>query len=126
MSALWLDVGPNAYELRLDGNLLGRLDGGAAALLAGAGERLREIDLEAAIERSEEWLMPSSRSFQELELRVRDARKQHRTFQRLRGARSPTTLLRYSASDEKSRIPAINPIWWSMNSMMTLSAVGLS
>lgn len=73
MSELRLDVGSNAYELRLDGKLLARLDDGAASLVSGAGARLREADLEAAIERSEEWLMPCSKSFQELELRVRDA-----------------------------------------------------
>jgi hypothetical protein len=72
VNELQLDVGADAYELRLDGAVLARLDGGAAALLAGAGERLREIDIETAIERAEEWLMPSSRSLEGLELRVRD------------------------------------------------------
>ena len=72
MNGLELQVRADAYELRLDGRLLARLDGGAAALLLGAGERLREVDIEAAIERAEDWLMPSSRSFQGLELRVRD------------------------------------------------------
>jgi hypothetical protein len=73
MRTLRLDVRPDAYELHLDGEVLARLDGGAAALLSGAGGRLREIDIEAAIERSEEWLMPSSRSFRNLEMHVRDS-----------------------------------------------------
>jgi hypothetical protein len=72
MSALHLDVRADAYELRLDGESLARLEGDAAALLSGAGTRLREFDIEAAIERSEDWLMPSSRRFQGLELQVRD------------------------------------------------------
>lgn len=73
MNELLLDVRPDAYELRLEGLLLARLNGGAAALLAGAGERLREIDIETAIERAEEWLMPSSSRLAGLELRVQDA-----------------------------------------------------
>ncbi|HEX7889281.1 MAG TPA: hypothetical protein VF522_07990 [Ramlibacter sp.] len=73
MSVLHLEIRTDAYELRLDEEVLARLDGGAAALLAGAGERLREIDIEAAIERSEEWLMPSSKRFHALELQVHDA-----------------------------------------------------
>ncbi len=38
----------------------------------------------------------------------------------------PTMLLRYSARELKSRMSAIRPIWWSMNSMMVLSGVGFS
>lgn len=72
-SGFHLDIHPHAYELWLDGRLLARLDGGAAALLAGAGERLRPIDIETAIERSEDWLMPSSKAFHGRELQVRDA-----------------------------------------------------
>ena len=73
MNRLHLDITEDAYVLRLDGQVLLRLDGGATALLSGAGERLRELDIEAAIERSEEWLMPSSRLLQGLELTVHDA-----------------------------------------------------
>ncbi|MBK6007962.1 hypothetical protein JJB11_17825 [Ramlibacter ginsenosidimutans] len=73
MHELELDVADDACTLRLDGRVLARLDGGAEALLSGAGERLRELDIEVAIERSEEWLMPSSRLLQGLELKVRDA-----------------------------------------------------
>ena len=73
MSELRLEVRTDAYELRLDGAVLARLQGGASALLSGAGDRLRELDIEAAIERSEDWLMPSSKSIEGLELRVRDA-----------------------------------------------------
>ena len=73
MHELELDVADDACTLRLDGRVLARLDGGAAALLSGAGERLRELDIEVAIERSEEWLMPSSRLLQGLELKVHDA-----------------------------------------------------
>ncbi len=72
MNGLQLDITEDAYALRLDGRVLARLEGGAAVLLSGAGERLRELDIEAAIERSEEWLMPFSRLLQGLELRVRD------------------------------------------------------
>jgi hypothetical protein len=38
----------------------------------------------------------------------------------------PTTLLLYSAREEKSRTPAIRPIWWSMKSMMAFCGVGFS
>ena len=72
-TGLHLDVRADAYELRLDGEVLARLEGGAAALLRGAGVRLREVDIEAAIERSEDWLMPSSKRIEGLDLRVRDA-----------------------------------------------------
>ena len=72
MSVVHLDVGPDAYELRLDSEVVARLDGGAAALLTGAGERLREIDIEAVIERAEEWLMPFSKRIEGLDLRVHD------------------------------------------------------
>ena len=72
MKVLHLDVRSDAYELRLDGKVLARLDGGAVALLAGAGEQLRDLDIEAAIERSEDWLMPSSRLLDGLEMRVGD------------------------------------------------------
>ena len=73
MTGLKQDVSPAANELRVEGPLLARGDGGAAALLSGAGERLREADVEAAIERAEDWLMPSSKSLEGLELRVHDA-----------------------------------------------------
>jgi hypothetical protein len=63
----------DACTLRLDGRELALLHGGTATLLVGAGERLRELDIEAAIERSEEWLMPCSRLLQGLELVVHDA-----------------------------------------------------
>lgn len=72
MSRLVLLVLPDAYELQLDGQPLARLEGGSRSLLAGAGDRLKEYDIEAAIERAEDWLMPSSKSFQGLELQVRD------------------------------------------------------
>jgi hypothetical protein len=73
MHELELVIADDACTLRLDGQVLARLGGGAAALLSGAGERLRELDIETAIERSEEWLMPSSRLLHGLELTVRDA-----------------------------------------------------
>ena len=41
--------------------------------MPGASGRLSELDIEAAIERSEDWLMPSSKRLQGLDLRVRDA-----------------------------------------------------
>ena len=72
MRDLRLVISPSAYEIALDGTLLGRLDGGAGALLAGAGNPLRELDLEIAIERAEEWLMRFSKSLSGLELEVRD------------------------------------------------------
>jgi hypothetical protein len=73
MNVLRLDVKPDAYQLRLDDEVLARLEGGAATLLSGAGERLREMDIEAAIERAEEWLMPYSNRFRARELLVHDA-----------------------------------------------------
>lgn len=69
---LELRVDAQGYRLSLEGQLLAHLGGGAAALLAGAGPRVREADLEAAIERAEDWLMPSSRSWQGMEIWVRD------------------------------------------------------
>jgi hypothetical protein len=72
MKQLQPDIAEDAYVLRLERRVLARLEGGAAALLSGAGERLRELEIEAAIERSEEWLMPLSRSLQGLELEVQD------------------------------------------------------
>lgn len=70
----WLDlkVHADAYELAAGGRVLARLEGGPAALLAGAAERLRDLDIESAIERSEDWLMPSSKSWQGFALRVAD------------------------------------------------------
>jgi hypothetical protein len=70
-AAAYLDIRADAYELRLEGEVIARLDGGSAALMPGTGA-LRDIDLEAAIERSEDWLMPSSKLLNGLELRVRD------------------------------------------------------
>lgn len=70
---LLLLVRPAAYELRLGQDLVARLDGGAAALLPDAGTPLRELDLEAAIERAEDWLMPFSKPLEALELQVDDA-----------------------------------------------------
>ncbi|WP_417252274.1 hypothetical protein [Castellaniella sp.] len=62
-----------AYELWLDEKLLTRLAGGAATLLPEAGSRrLREIDIEAAIERAEDWLMPFSKALQGLQLKICD------------------------------------------------------
>jgi len=72
MRALELGITAVAYEISVSGQVLARLDGGPSALLAGAGERLRDVDLEAAIERAENWLMPSSRSFQGLTMHVRN------------------------------------------------------
>lgn len=54
MALLQLILEPQAYELRLDAAPLGRLEGGAAALLAGARPPLREIHIETAIERAED------------------------------------------------------------------------
>lgn len=72
MNALHLHVQAEAYQLSLDGQVLARLAGGAAALLAGSGARLREVDIEAAIERVEDWLMPASKRIRGLELSVHD------------------------------------------------------
>jgi hypothetical protein len=58
MIRLELVVEADAYELCEDGRLLARMSGGASTLLPGAPSRLREIDMEAAIERAEDWLMP--------------------------------------------------------------------
>ena len=67
-----LELGARSYRLALPGEGPLVLDGGPTALLAGAGARLREADVEAAIERAEDWLMPVSRRLAGLELRVRD------------------------------------------------------
>lgn len=72
MSSLVLTLLDDAYELSLDAQVIARLEGGALALLAEASEHLREVDIERAIERAEDWLMPSSKSFHGLDLHVRD------------------------------------------------------
>ena len=73
MNRLGLEIHADAYALSADGRGLARLESGPAALLAGTGERLRDLDLESAIQRSEDWLMPSSRSWQGFALRVAGA-----------------------------------------------------
>ena len=73
MDIVELGIFPGAYELRLRGDLLARLAGGADALLSGAPQALREADLERMIERSEDWLMPSSKAMHGLALRVGEA-----------------------------------------------------
>jgi hypothetical protein len=73
MDDFQLHVELDSYVLHLDGQVVSTLDGGAAALMSGAAAQLREIDIENAIERSEEWLMPFSKSFQGRVLRIRDA-----------------------------------------------------
>jgi hypothetical protein len=65
-------IGADAYVLVSDRQAIARLEGGPGALLAGAPERLRNLDIEVAIERAEDWLMPSSKSWQGLPMRVRD------------------------------------------------------
>lgn len=65
---------PNAYEMSCDGQKLARLEGGSAPLLADAGARLRDVDIETAIQHAEDWLMPFSKRIRGLELRVRDSR----------------------------------------------------
>lgn len=72
MDTLRLVMTPSAYELWLDGNLLALLEQGASALLAGASQPLRELDIEIAIERAEEWLMPVSKSMTGRQLEVDD------------------------------------------------------
>ncbi|HTH78153.1 MAG TPA: hypothetical protein VL593_04180 [Ramlibacter sp.] len=72
MDDFQLHIELNSYALQLDGQVVSTLAGGAAALMAGAPAQLREIDIENAIERSEEWLMPFSKSFQRRVLRIRD------------------------------------------------------
>ncbi len=67
-----LHVRPDAYELYRGAELVARLDGGAGALIPAAAQ-LREIDIENAIERSEDWLMPFSKSLRGCELSIRDA-----------------------------------------------------
>ena len=72
-AAFELRLDADGYALRLDGSVVAALPGGAAALLAGAPARVTAAHVEAAIERAEDWLMPGSRSWQGLPLRVRDA-----------------------------------------------------
>lgn len=88
MSELHLIVKPEAYELRLDNDVLTQLDGGAAALLPAAGERLTLLDIETAIEHAEDWLMPYSKSFQGMQLQVHDETGRLRS--KLRGQASWT------------------------------------
>ncbi len=73
MDSFRLDVQTNSYELHRGEQLVARLNGGAGALIPGAAAQLREIDIENAIERSEDWLMPFSKSLQGCELLIRDA-----------------------------------------------------
>lgn len=72
LEVLKLEILASAYEISVGGRTLARLEGGPLELLAGAGERLRDLDIETAIERSEDWLMPVSKSFQGLALQVKD------------------------------------------------------
>ena len=72
MSELVLVLGQEAYELWFEGRLLGILERGAASLLRGAGPRLRELDVETAIERAEEWIMPLVARSGEKLLRIED------------------------------------------------------
>jgi hypothetical protein len=80
VSPLEFRIFPDAYEIAVGGQALAHLDGGPLALLARAGQRLRDADIEAAIERSEDWLMPYSKSFQGLEMHVTETagRLRHR------------------------------------------------
>jgi hypothetical protein len=70
---LVFEILADAYRLSAGPRELAVLQGGPSALLAGAGARLRDADIEAAIERAEDWLMPSSKSVQGFVLQVRDA-----------------------------------------------------
>lgn len=73
-----LDITGAAYVLaRQEGGAwrdLARLDGGASALLPAPGRpAASDADIEAAIERAEEWLMPHARALTGDVLEVRDA-----------------------------------------------------
>lgn len=70
---LVFEILADAYRLCDGARELAVLPGGAAALLAGAAGPLREGDIETAIERAEDWLMPSSKSVQGFVLQVRGA-----------------------------------------------------
>jgi hypothetical protein len=72
MNALQFEILADAYEISADGQVLARLPRGPLAILGGAGERLRDLDIEIAIEHAEDWLMPSSKSFQGFALVVKD------------------------------------------------------
>ena len=73
MATLRLDIAADTYALWLGDDLIGRLDGGAGALLSGVVDHLRELDIEIAIERAEEWLMPMTSRMRAFELVVDDA-----------------------------------------------------
>ena len=69
-----LQIRRDGYVLSIGGRMVARLEGGAGVLLGTAGALLREIDLEAAIERTEDWIMPASRSFHRMPLQLEDER----------------------------------------------------
>lgn len=67
-----LRLAADGYALLLGGRVVAVLPGAAAALLGGTPSRATAAHVEAAIERAEDWLMPGSRAWQGLPLRLRD------------------------------------------------------
>ena len=77
MTATRLEIGGSAYVLTREDRgawrELARLDGGPSALLtAAARDTATDADIEVAIERAEEWLMPHARALTGDILEVRD------------------------------------------------------
>jgi hypothetical protein len=76
MEPVCLDVLEDAYVLSAGGHLLGRLAGGADALMARSRSdaALRPEDVERAIEKAEDWVMPLVKAGSGRALLVHDGR----------------------------------------------------
>jgi len=72
-----LDISASAYFLGVGEGAawkeLARLVGGAAALLPSGSQQITHLDIEAAIERAEDWLMPHAKALAGAVLEVQDA-----------------------------------------------------
>ncbi|QRR32440.1 hypothetical protein JNX00_12140 [Hydrogenophaga sp. YM1] len=80
MSRTDLVLRSDVIEIRDGTHVLGRLEGGATAILPTAARPLHSIDIESAIERAEDWLMPFSKSLRGAVLHVQDTQGQLRQF----------------------------------------------
>jgi hypothetical protein len=70
----------NTIEIRIGAQVLGHLAAGSLAILPAADRPLGNVDIEWAIERAEDWLMPFSRALTGTTLHVRDASGELRQF----------------------------------------------
>lgn len=71
---------PDAIEIRDGSHAVERLVGGAPAIVPAAGDALRSVDIEWAIERAEDWLMPFIKTLRDAHLHVQDTQGQLRAF----------------------------------------------